>query len=96
MTKKTVNQVDVNGKRVLVRVDFNVPLDPETGAILDDSRIRASLPTLQLLLDRGASLGALLSHGSAQGKRWTTSSGSPPSPDASPTSSANLSKWQTP
>ena len=68
MTKKTVNQVDVNGKRVLVRVDFNVPLDPETGAILDDRRIRASLPTLQLLLDSGASL-VLCSHmGRPKGK----------------------------
>lgn len=68
MTKKTVNDIDVSGKRVLVRVDFNVPLDPDTGAILDDSRIRASIPTLQLLLDRGASL-VLCSHmGRPRGK----------------------------
>ena len=68
MAKKTVEQVDVNGKRVLVRVDFNVPFDPQTGAILDDSRIRASLPTIQLLLDRGASL-VLCSHmGRPKGK----------------------------
>ena len=68
MTKKTVNDIDVSGKRVLVRVDFNVPLDPDTGAILDDSRIRASIPTLQLLLDRGASL-LLCSHmGRPKGK----------------------------
>ena len=68
MTKKTVNDIDVNGKRVLVRVDFNVPLNPETGAILDDSRIRASLPTLHLLLDRGASI-VLCSHmGRPKGK----------------------------
>lgn len=68
MTKKTVNDIDVKGKRVLVRVDFNVPLDPETGAILDDSRIRASIPTLQHLLDRGASL-VLCSHmGRPKGK----------------------------
>ena len=68
MTKKTVNDIDVKGKRVLVRVDFNVPLDPETGTILDDSRIRASIPTLQHLLDRGASL-VLCSHmGRPKGK----------------------------
>ena len=68
MTKKTVNDIDVAGKRVLVRVDFNVPLYPDTGAILDDSRIRASIPTLQLLLDRGASL-VLCSHmGRPKGK----------------------------
>ena len=68
MTKKTVNDIDVAGKRVLVRVDFNVPLDPDTGAILDDSRIRASIPTLQHLLDHGASL-VLCSHmGRPKGK----------------------------
>ncbi len=68
MTKKTVNDIDVRGKRVLIRVDFNVPLDPETGTILDDSRIRASIPTLQHLLDRGASL-VLCSHmGRPKGK----------------------------
>lgn len=68
MSKKTLNDIDVSGKRVLVRVDFNVPLDPDTGAILDDSRIRASIPTLQLLIDRGASL-VLCSHmGRPRGK----------------------------
>ena len=68
MAKKTVEHIDVNGKRVLVRVDFNVPLDPTTGAILDDSRIRASIPTRRLLLDRGASL-VLCSHmGRPKGK----------------------------
>ncbi|MFQ5872800.1 MAG: phosphoglycerate kinase [Dehalococcoidia bacterium] len=61
MNKKTVTDIDIRGKRVLVRVDFNVPLDPQTGAITDDSRIRASIPTLKHLLDNDARL-VLCSH----------------------------------
>ncbi len=52
--KKTVRDVDVRGKKVLLRCDFNVPLDKETGAITSDKRIVASLPTIQYLLENGA------------------------------------------
>lgn len=59
MNKKTVRDIDLKGKRVLMRVDFNVPM--EKGVVTDDMRIKAALPTIKYVLDQGASL-ILMSH----------------------------------
>lgn len=60
MNKKNVRHVDLTGKRVLVRVDFNVPLEGER--VTDDTRIRASIPTLKYILEQKPKSVALLSH----------------------------------
>ena len=55
-SKKTVYDVDVKGKKVLLRCDFNVPQDKKTGEITSDKRIKAAIPTIRYLLDNGAAV----------------------------------------
>ena len=61
MDKKTIRDIDVNDKKVLVRCDFNVPQDIETGKITDNRRIKGALPTIQYLIDNNAKV-ILCSH----------------------------------
>jgi len=60
MNKKSIKDTDITGKRVLTRVDFNVPLDKQQN-VTDDNRIRAALPTIKFILEKGAKL-ILMSH----------------------------------
>ena len=66
--KKTIMDVDVAGKKILLRCDFNVPQDKETGAITSDKRIVAALPTIKYLLDQGAAVIACSHLGKPKGE----------------------------
>ncbi|HHT17684.1 MAG TPA: phosphoglycerate kinase [Papillibacter sp.] len=70
--KKSVTDIDVRGKRVLLRCDFNIPLDKKTGDITDEGRITASLPTIRYLLEQGAAVIACSHLGRPKGK-WDNS-----------------------
>src|SRR3954464_10463704 len=66
---KTIRDLNLSGKRVLMRVDFNVPQDKKTGAITNTQRITAALPTIKYALEKGASV-VLMSHlGRPDGKK---------------------------
>jgi len=66
--KKSITDVDVKGKKVLLRCDFNVPIDKETGGIRDEGRIIAALPTINYLLDNNAAIIACSHFGRPKGE----------------------------
>src|SRR3954471_22678620 len=70
MNKLSVRDLDVRGKRVLMRVDFNVPMEEREGqiAIMDDTRIRESLPTINYLREQGAKTILMAHFGRPKGK----------------------------
>ena len=68
MKIRTVDQLDLSGKRTLIRVDFNVPIDKKSGGVADDTRIKAAIPTILAASGKGAKT-ILLSHlGRPKGK----------------------------
>ena len=76
MEKKTVRDINVKGKKVLVRVDYNVPMN-DKGEITDTIRIDATLPTLNYLLDQGAAIILMAHLGRPKGKVVPSMSGIP-------------------
>ena len=71
MAKRTINDVDLQGKRVFARVDYNVPMEESAGAMVinDDTRIRATLPTLEALRSQGARVVLAAHLGRPKGER---------------------------
>ena len=66
--KKSVTDIDVDGKKVLLRCDFNVPVNKETGKISDEGRIIAALPTINYLLEHNAAVIACSHFGRPKGE----------------------------
>src|SRR3989337_3100007 len=82
MKIRTVDQLDLSGKRTVIRVDFNVPMD-KSGNVTDDTRLQAAIPTIRLAIERGAKT-ILLSHlGRPKGKRLPEMSLAPVAPSLS-------------
>ena len=67
MVLNTINEADLKGKRVVIRVDFNVPL--KDGKVTDNTRIKAALPTIQYILDNGASVVVMTHLGRPKGQK---------------------------
>ena len=76
MAKLTVRDLNVHGKRVFIRVDYNVPLDEKDGqmVITDETRIKETLPTLRLLIEKGGRVILAAHMGRPKGKREATMS----------------------
>lgn len=62
MTKKTIKDISLSGKKIIMRVDFNVPMDKKAGIITDDTRIRAALPTIEYILENNPEKLILMTH----------------------------------